>query len=82
MSGEPLDHWAKGGYVDVLLMCGECDFCSLGILSYSKEWVKLGTKGMYRCPREVKCQQGDTLHTLDINCSRIAAHSVYFRLNG
>ena len=82
VSGAPLDHCAKGGYVDVLFMCGECGFCSLGILSYSKEWVKLGTKGMYHCSKEVKCQQGDTLHTLGLNCSRIAAHSVCLRPNG
>ena len=33
-------------------------------------------KSMSHCSREVKCQQGDTLHTLGINCSRIAGHSL------
>ena len=40
------DHWANGGYVDVLFMYGECGFCSLGSCSCSKEWVKLGTNSM------------------------------------
>ena len=32
-------------YVDVLFMCGECSFNSLGSWSYSREWVwNLGTK--------------------------------------
>ena len=72
----PLDHWANGGYIDVLLTCGECGFCSLGSWCYSKKCVKLGTKSMWHCSREVKYQQGYTLHTLGINCSRIPAHSV------
>ena len=32
--------------------------------------MKLGTKSMWHCSREVKYQQGDTLHTLGIKCSR------------
>ena len=40
--GAPLDHWAKGGYVVVLLTCVECGFCPLS-WSYYKEWVKFGT---------------------------------------
>ena len=58
--GAPLDDWVNGGYVDVLFKCGECGFRSLGSWSYSKEWVKLGTKSMWHCYREIKCQQGDT----------------------
>ena len=55
-----VDHWANGGYVDALFKCGECGFCSLGTCSYSREWVKLGTKCMRHCSMEVKCQLGDT----------------------
>ena len=54
------DHWANGGYVDVLFMYGECGFCSLGSCSCSKEWVKLGTNSMRHCSKEAKCLQGDT----------------------
>ena len=39
--------------------------------------MKLGTKSMWYCSREVKYQQGDTLHRLGIKCSRIAANSVF-----
>ena len=42
------------------LHSSECGFCSLGSWSYSKEWVKLGTKNMWHRSREVKCQLGDT----------------------
>ena len=35
--GAPLDNWANGGYVDVLFMCGECDFSSFGSWSCSEE---------------------------------------------
>ena len=82
MCGVPLDHWANGGYVDVLFTCSECTFCSLGSWSYSKEWVKLGTKSMWHCSREVKCHQDDNLDTFGINCSRTAAHSVCLWPNG
>ena len=34
-------------------------------------------KSMWYFSGEVKCQQGDTLHTLGINCSMIAAHAMY-----
>ena len=77
MCGAPLDHGANGGWVDVLFTCGECDFSSLRSWSYSKEWVKLGTKIMWYISREVKCQQDDTLYALGKNCSRIDAHSVF-----
>ena len=77
MCGAPLDDWANGGYVDVLFTCGECGFSSLGSWYYFKEWMwNLGTKSMWQCSREVKCQQDDTLHTFGINCSRIVTHSV------
>ena len=56
--GAPLDHWANGGYVDVLFTCGECSFCSLGSWSYSKAWVKLRTKSMWHCSREVEMSTG------------------------
>ena len=59
--GTPLDDWANGGYVDVLLTCGEFGFSSLGSWSYSKEWVRnLGTISMLYYFREVKYQQGGT----------------------
>ena len=58
--GAPLGDWVNRGYVDVSFTCGECGFCSLGSLSYSKKWVKVGTKSMWHCSGEVKCQQGDT----------------------
>ena len=54
------DHWVNGGYVDVLFTCGEFSFCFLESCSYSKEWVKLGTKGVWHCSSKVKCHQGDT----------------------
>ena len=60
MCGTPLDDWANGDYVDALFTSGECGFCSLESWSYSKEWVNLGTKSMWHCSREIKCQQGDT----------------------
>ena len=82
MCGVPLDHWANGGYVDVLFTYSECTFCSLGSWSYSKEWVKLGTKSIWHCSREVKCHQDDNLDTFGINCSRTAAHSVCLWPNG
>ena len=37
--GASSDDWANGDYVDVLFMCGECGFGSLGSWSYSKKWV-------------------------------------------
>ena len=82
MYGAPLDHWTNGVYVDVLFTYGECGFCSLKSCFYSKEWVELGTKSMWHCSREEKCLQGDTLHKLVKNCSRIAAYSVCLWLNG
>ena len=33
------DDWANGGYVDVLLLCGECGCGSLESWSYSREWL-------------------------------------------
>ena len=39
--------------------------------------MKLGTKSMWHCSREVKYEQGDTLHRLGIKCSTIAANSVF-----
>ena len=43
--GVPSDHWANGDYVDVVLMCGERGWVSLGSWFYPKEWVwSLGTK--------------------------------------
>ena len=51
------------GLMVVLLMflftCGECGFCSLGSWCFSKEWVKLGTKSLGHCYREIKCPQCD-----------------------
>ena len=32
--------------------------------------IQKGTKSMWHCSRELKCQQGDTLHTFGIYCSR------------
>ena len=32
--GASSDDWANGDYVDVLFMCGECGFGSLGSWSY------------------------------------------------
>ena len=52
MHGAPLDHRANGGYVDVLFTCGESGFYSMGSWSYSKEWIKLGTKSTWLCSRE------------------------------
>ena len=60
----------------------EYGFCSLRSWFCSKEWFELGTKSMWHCSREEKCLQGDTLHKLVKNCSRIAAHSVCLWLNG